>query len=128
MGLRQVLRQLEYIAKNMKWKDATRKSVFGDSLDTVAEAGDLLNSLRIPFILFKLSSTTMHEENPSLKEAQIEAVIVTMHQNDRFGRMCLLGGHQRFALSTGSSYFKGLLEIQEEFYQQMASLSRQNGI
>src|SRR3990167_1316380 len=107
MSLRQVLRQLEYKAKNMKWTSAPSKNVFSNAIATVSDMAEVMDSgLNPPFIIFFPQTISTNSENASLQICEIAANILVLHNNDYLGRLCLLGGHQKFGLSTGSSYHK----------------------
>ncbi len=125
MSTRQLLRQIEYTARNLAWTGGAK--VFHDVIVTVLGWEFFVDSdLRTPYLIISADSSTSNEENPSLKDVSVRMSIVCRHEGDRFGRQAAIGGHGSW--SQTDSLQKGVFEIQEKLWTAIEKQGRESGI
>ena len=125
MSTRQLLRQLEYTAKNLAWSGGEK--VFQDVIVSVLGWEFFVDSdLRTPYLIISADSSSSNEENPQLKQTTVRLSIVCRHEGDRFGRQAAIGGHGSW--SQTDSLQKGVFEIQEKLWENVEKQGRDSGI
>ncbi|RME79896.1 MAG: hypothetical protein D6785_10875 [Planctomycetota bacterium] len=125
MSTRQLLRQIEYTAKNLSWSGGGK--VFHDVIVSVLGWEFFVDSdLRTPYLIIQADSSTSNEENPQLKQTNVRLSIVSRHEGDRFGRQAAIGGHGSW--SQTNSFQKGIFEIQEKLWETLEKEGRDSGV
>jgi len=121
----QALRQLTYLLAKQVWPDSPGEKVFRSVHATALPGAESSSALRMPFCLLRPINATADKQSPSLKTQGFEATIVTASTGDTLGEFALIGGQRN---SQGSSRGRGLLEVEEVFYQTLDFLNQKSGI
>jgi len=125
VSTRQLLRQLEYIAKSLAWSSGD--PVFFDVVISSLGWEFLVDSdLRHPYLIITHSSSSSSPENPQIKTVSVSLTIVVIHEGDPFGRLASIGGHGSH--DDTDSAQKGVLELQEKLWASIHLKSRGDGI
>ena len=126
MNTWQVLKQLKNTLENATWADGLTEPVFGSVLVAAAVPEKGFGQLRWPIAQLIPDAAEADEEEPELLIQGIVLRIIQRVENDGWGETVILGGAR--SSGQGSSFGRGVMELEEEALRSIGALSRLGGI
>lgn len=130
MNTWQLCNEIRSVVRAKTWTGTT-SSVFGNGSVLVTDIPDesVLARLRFPACFFRVLDMAVdpeHGQQPDLVRQRIGARIFVSHQGDPTGEGLVIGGH--WSESENQSDGRGILEVEEELFNALELLGRDDGI